>query len=109
MSVPPSDDYGVFFPEEVSAAYPYSADGSRFWAPETPFVDPFVSISAMAAVTERIRFLTNVVKLPIRDPLMVAKQLSSYKVPKTIEFVAQIPRTAATKVNRSAMVEARGG
>jgi probable F420-dependent oxidoreductase len=67
----------VFYPEQVSAEYPYSADGGRFWAPETPFPDPFVSISAMAAVTERIRFLTNVVKLPIRDPLMVAKQLSS--------------------------------
>ena len=34
----------------------------------------------MAAVTERIRFLTNVVKLPIRDPLLVAKQLSSMAV-----------------------------
>jgi probable F420-dependent oxidoreductase len=70
----------VFFPEKVSAEYPYSADGGRFWAPDTPFVDPFVSISAMAAVTERIRFLTNVIKLPIRDPLMVAKQLSSMAV-----------------------------
>lgn len=70
----------VFFPEHISADYPYSADGGRFWAPDTPFVDPFVSISAMAAVTERIRFLTNVVKLPIRDPLMVAKQLSSMAV-----------------------------
>lgn len=70
----------VFFPEQVSAEYPYSADGGRFWAPDTPFVDPFVSISAMAAVTERIRFLTNVIKLPIRDPLMVAKQLSSMAV-----------------------------
>ena len=67
----------VFFPEQVSADYPYSADGGRFWAPETPFVDPFVAISAMAAITERIRFVTNVVKLPIRDPLLVAKQLSS--------------------------------
>ena len=67
----------VFFPKEVSADYPYSADGQRFWAPDTPFVDPFVAISAMAAVTERIRFTTNVVKLPIRDPLLVAKQLSS--------------------------------
>jgi alkanesulfonate monooxygenase SsuD/methylene tetrahydromethanopterin reductase-like flavin-dependent oxidoreductase (luciferase family) len=36
-----------------------------------------VAISAMVAVTERIRFVTNVVKLPIRDPLLVAKQLSS--------------------------------
>ena len=70
----------VFYPEQVSAEYPYSADGGRFWAPETPFVDPFVAISAMAAVTEKIRFLTNVVKLPIRDPLLVAKQLSSMAV-----------------------------
>ncbi len=67
----------VFFPEQVSADYPYSADGGRFWAPDTPFVDPFVGISAMIGVTERIRFVTNVVKLPIRDPLLVAKQLSS--------------------------------
>ncbi|MGZ6887448.1 MAG: TIGR03619 family F420-dependent LLM class oxidoreductase [Acidimicrobiia bacterium] len=67
----------IFYPEQVSADYPYSADGGRFWAPETPFPDPFVSISAMAAVTERIRFLTNVVKLAIREPLSVAKQLAS--------------------------------
>jgi len=67
----------IFFPEKVSAEYPYSADGGRFWAPETSFPDPFVSISAMVAVTERIRFLTNVVKLAIREPLSVAKQLSS--------------------------------
>jgi probable F420-dependent oxidoreductase len=67
----------VFFPKEVSAPYPYTADGSRFWAPDTPFVDPFVAIPAMAAVTERIGFYTNVVKLPIREPLLVAKQVSS--------------------------------
>jgi probable F420-dependent oxidoreductase len=67
----------VFYPEQVSGEYPYSGDGSRFWTAETPFVDPFVAISAMVAVTEQIRFLTNVVKLPIRDPLLVAKQLSS--------------------------------
>jgi probable F420-dependent oxidoreductase len=67
----------VFFPEKVSAKYPYTADGSRFWAPDTPFVDPFVAIPAMAAVTERISFYTNVVKLPIREPLLVAKQCAS--------------------------------
>lgn len=36
-------------------------------------------------------------------------RLAGYKVPKTVEFVDQIPRTAATKVNRSAMIAARGG
>ncbi len=45
-----------------------------------------------------------------RDVIGFAKtRLAAYKVPKTVEFVNQIPRTAATKVNRSAMVEARGG
>jgi probable F420-dependent oxidoreductase len=67
----------VFFPETVSADYPFTPDGGRFWAPETPFVDPFVGISAMIGVTERVRFTTNVVKLPLRDPLLVAKQLTS--------------------------------
>ena len=36
-------------------------------------------------------------------------RLHPYKVPKTIEIVDAIPRSAATKVNRGALVEARGG
>jgi bile acid-coenzyme A ligase len=51
------------------------------------------------------------------DPALTERQiidyaksrLAPYKVPKTVEFVDEIPRTAATKVNRSAMIEARGG
>lgn len=44
------------------------------------------------------------------DVILFAKgKLAGYKVPKSVEFVEEIPRTAATKVNRSAMVEARGG
>jgi len=70
----------VFYPEQVSADYPYSADGSRFWGADTPFVDPFLAISAMAAVTERIRFYTNVYKLPLRNPLLAAKEVSSLAV-----------------------------
>lgn len=67
----------VFFPETVSGDYPFADGGERWWAPDTPFVDPFVAIPAMAAVTERITFLTNVLKLPLRSPLLVAKQVSS--------------------------------
>jgi bile acid-coenzyme A ligase len=36
-------------------------------------------------------------------------RLSTYKVPKSIEIVDKIPRSAATKVNRGALFEARGG
>jgi len=67
----------VFFPEHVSADYPYTPDGSRWWPADTPMVDPFVGIPAMAAVTERITFFTNVIKLPLRNPLLVAKQVAS--------------------------------
>ncbi len=67
----------VFFPEVVTGDYPFSGDGERWWAPETPFLDPFVAVPAMAAVTERITFFTNVLKLPLRNPLLVAKQVAS--------------------------------
>jgi bile acid-coenzyme A ligase len=36
-------------------------------------------------------------------------RLAAYKVPKSIEFVGEIPRSAATKVNRGALIAARGG
>jgi bile acid-coenzyme A ligase len=36
-------------------------------------------------------------------------RLAPYKVPKTVELVDQIPRSEATKVSRSALVDARGG
>jgi bile acid-coenzyme A ligase len=42
------------------------------------------------------------------DVIAFAKQrLAAYKVPKTVEIVAEIPRTAATKVSRSALVAER--
>ena len=71
---------GVFYPESISAPYPYSPDGTRFWPPDAPFVEPFVALSAMAAVTRRIALSTNVLKLPLRNPLLVAKQVSSLAV-----------------------------
>jgi len=44
-----------------------------------------------------------------QDVIAYAKQrLAAYKVPKSVEIVAEIPRTAATKVSRSALRAARG-
>jgi bile acid-coenzyme A ligase len=37
------------------------------------------------------------------------ERLAAYKVPKSVEVVDAIPRSEATKVNRRALVEARGG
>lgn len=45
-----------------------------------------------------------------QDVITYAKsRLAGYKVPKSVEFVAEIPRSAATKVNRGALVAERDG
>ena len=67
----------VFFPEQVSGEYPFTDDGQRFWSAETPFVDPLVSIPALAAATDRLRFTTSVMKTPLREPLLVARTVGS--------------------------------
>jgi probable F420-dependent oxidoreductase len=66
-----------FFPEVTSAPYPYTPDGERFWPLDTPVLDPWVAITAMAVVTKRIRFVTSVLRLAIRQPLLEAKSLCS--------------------------------
>jgi probable F420-dependent oxidoreductase len=67
----------IFFMEQAAAKYPYTPDGSRFWTPETPWVDPFVAAAAMGAVTSRIRFYTQVLKLGPRSPVLLARQVGS--------------------------------
>jgi probable F420-dependent oxidoreductase len=70
----------IAYPEHSDSKYPYTPDGDRRFLEGKPFIEPFVLMAAMAAVTSRLRFTTFVVKLPIRHPVLVAKQLSSVAV-----------------------------
>jgi probable F420-dependent oxidoreductase len=70
----------IFWSEQVSDAYPYTGDGARMWTESTPFVDPFLAVAAMGAVTSRIRFCTHVVKVGVRDAVLLAKQVQSAAV-----------------------------
>ncbi|WP_406691769.1 TIGR03619 family F420-dependent LLM class oxidoreductase [Saccharopolyspora sp. ID03-671] len=67
----------LFYSEKVSAEYPYTPDGSRMWDADTPWVDPLIATAAMGAVTSRLRFYTSVLKLGPRNPVLLARQLSS--------------------------------
>jgi probable F420-dependent oxidoreductase len=73
----------VALPERMRSRYPY-ADVEL--DPMGPYPDCFVSIAAMAAVTTRLRFITYVYVLPMRNPFVVAKAagtaaiLSSHRV-----------------------------
>ncbi|MBF6467464.1 TIGR03619 family F420-dependent LLM class oxidoreductase [Nocardia beijingensis] len=67
----------VAYPKESDAKYPYTPDGSREFLEDKPFVEAFVLSAAMAAVTTTLRFTPFVLKLPIRPPVLVAKQAAS--------------------------------
>lgn len=67
----------VFVPEKLESKYPYSPDGTPLFTAETPWLDPWVQIGAMAAVTKTLRFVTGVYILPLRHPLEVAKAVAS--------------------------------
>ena len=70
----------ICYPEHADTKYPYNDDGSREFLEDKPFVETFTLIPYLAAVTERIRFTTCVVKLPLRNPVLMAKQVSSLAV-----------------------------
>lgn len=67
----------IFYMEKQSADYPYTADGSRMWNEDTPWADPLIVAGAMGAVTSKLRFYTNVMKLGSRNPLLLARQVGS--------------------------------
>ena len=67
----------IFYMEKQSADYPYTADGSRMWNEDTPWADPLIVAGVMGAVTSKLRFYTNVMKLGSRNPLLLARQVGS--------------------------------
>ena len=70
----------IFYPRDLATPYPYSQDGTPIWSPETAWPDVWVTIGAMAAVTERLQFATSVYIAPARDLFTVAKQVGTAAV-----------------------------
>jgi alkanesulfonate monooxygenase SsuD/methylene tetrahydromethanopterin reductase-like flavin-dependent oxidoreductase (luciferase family) len=61
----------------MPGSYPYSADGRPPFAVNSSWPDPFVVMSALATITERIRFMTSVLILPLGHPLLLAKAVAA--------------------------------
>jgi len=70
----------ICYPQQASSKYPYNKDGSREFLESVPFVESLISVAAMAAVTEKIRFATFVYKLAVRQAPVVAKQVQGIQV-----------------------------
>jgi probable F420-dependent oxidoreductase len=65
-------DHG-FVAKDMAAKYPYSDDGAPPITGDMPYPDVFTSITAMAMVTERLKFSNMVYVLPLRNPIESAK------------------------------------
>lgn len=70
----------ICYPEHADSKYPYNDDGSREFLDGVPFIEPFSLIPWMAAVTSKLKFSTSVLKLPIRNPVLLAKSITSVAV-----------------------------
>lgn len=67
----------IAYPADSDSKYPYTADGNREFLDGKPFIETFVLSAALAAATTTLRMTPFVLKLPIRPPVLVAKQASS--------------------------------
>lgn len=70
----------ICYPQACDSKYPYNEDGSREFLEDVPFIESFILMTAIAAVTTKLRLTSSVVKLAIRQPAIVAKQLTSLAV-----------------------------
>ena len=64
----------VVFPNEVRSRYPFAADGRVTWSLEADYLEPVVVLSAITSTTSKAELGTAVLILPMRNPVMFAKQ-----------------------------------
>jgi len=77
LAVPDS----LFYPEVTESDYPYlSTEAVREALEGVPVLDPIVAMASMACATTTLRFYPAVLKVPVRQPLVLAKALSSLAV-----------------------------
>jgi probable F420-dependent oxidoreductase len=67
----------VVLPRSIDSHYPFAADGKATWPSDAPYVEALIALALAASVTERATLGTAVLVLPLRSPVMFAKQAAS--------------------------------
>ena len=67
----------VVLAERVDAVYPYRSHGRWDYPPDTPWLDPLLSLAWAGAAAPKLKLGTSVLVLPIRNPVLLAKQVAS--------------------------------
>ena len=67
----------LIYPQESDSKYPYTDTGDRAFLDGKEFIETMVLCAHLFAVTTTLRLTPFVLKLPVRPPVLVAKQASS--------------------------------
>ena len=67
-------------PFDEKDAYPYTADGSTPWDDSGNVLECLTLATYIAGVTRKLRLVTGVMVVPLRNPLVTAKVLASIDV-----------------------------
>ena len=67
----------VVFPDHYTSVYPYAPGGRLPGGPSAKLPDPLIWLTWVAAATTRLRFMTAVMILPQRNPLVLAKEIAT--------------------------------
>jgi probable F420-dependent oxidoreductase len=67
----------VIIPAQIDSPYPYTEDGKIPMEPDMPVPDPLIWLAYVAAAAPTLRLGTCILILPQRNPLVLAKELST--------------------------------
>jgi probable F420-dependent oxidoreductase len=67
----------LIYPQESDSTYPYTDTGDREFLDGKEFIETMVLCAHLFALTTTLRLTPFVLKLPVRPPVLVAKQASS--------------------------------
>jgi probable F420-dependent oxidoreductase len=70
----------VLFPKEYRSRYPYSESGVAPIPGGTPIAEPLTHLAWLAGESETIGLATGVMVLPLRNPVLIAKQIATLDV-----------------------------
>jgi alkanesulfonate monooxygenase SsuD/methylene tetrahydromethanopterin reductase-like flavin-dependent oxidoreductase (luciferase family) len=68
----------VLLPSTSKSAYPHTDDGRPGFGPDTPWLDPLLQLTWLAAqLGDQVRVGTSIILVTLRQPAVLAKQLST--------------------------------
>ncbi|HLG86813.1 MAG TPA: TIGR03619 family F420-dependent LLM class oxidoreductase [Alphaproteobacteria bacterium] len=70
----------LVMPARIESKYPYTEDGAVFWPQDTPWPDPWITLTAMGMVTKKLKLMSNIYLAALRDPFTAAKAISTASV-----------------------------